>query len=240
LNFGNGVATIEVEDAASQNHSEMHAVSIVESSSSLADVIEQLGNIELSRIRMHPPPGTATAEDVDAINVHEDRLFELVDGILVEKVMGFRESLVAMRLARMLGDFASAKNLGLVVGADGMMRPLPKTVRIPDVSFIGWDQLPGGKVPKEAVPPIAPSLAVEVLGDSNTPGEMSRKRDEYFAAGVTMVWEVDIERRSVAVYTAANACEVIQKGQTLRAESCLPGLEIPVDDIFAELDRTAS
>ena len=37
-------------------------------------------------------PGTATVDDVTAIHDRENRLCELVDGVLVEKVMGFRES----------------------------------------------------------------------------------------------------------------------------------------------------
>jgi hypothetical protein len=39
---------------------------------------------------MRPAPGTATAEDVARIRDQEKRLYELVDGILVEKAMGFQ------------------------------------------------------------------------------------------------------------------------------------------------------
>ncbi len=54
----------------------------------VADVLERLGGSPPQRIRLKPPPGTATERDVIAIHDRENRLCELVDGILVEKVMG--------------------------------------------------------------------------------------------------------------------------------------------------------
>ncbi len=57
----------------------------------LADLLEQLGGITPDRVRFRPAPGTATEEDVLAIrHSPERRLCEVVDGVLVEKAMGFR------------------------------------------------------------------------------------------------------------------------------------------------------
>jgi Uma2 family endonuclease len=215
-------------------------MSIVDPPNSLADVIQQLGNVDPGRIRMWPAPGTATAADVEAIRIREERLFELVDGILVEKVTGFRESLIAMFIGRMIGNFVASANLGLVAGADGMMRLLPKTVRIPDVAFIAWDRLPDGKVPTQAVPELAPSLAVEVLSASNTPAEMSRKRTEYFQSGVDLVWEVDIDQRIVTVYSLPDSPQLLDEKAMLTGGTVLPGFEIAIADIFAELDLQQS
>ena len=64
----------------------------------LADVLQQLGGISPRRIRFRPAPGTATEEDVVSIRDRERRLFELVDGVLVEKVMGYWESVLAIEL----------------------------------------------------------------------------------------------------------------------------------------------
>src|SRR5262249_55091560 len=51
----------------------------------LADFLKSLGNISPKRIRMYPWPGTAVESDVTSLEVHQDRLCELVDGVLVEK-----------------------------------------------------------------------------------------------------------------------------------------------------------
>lgn len=62
----------------------------------LADLVHRLGDIPLHRIRMQPPPGTATEFDlVAAGDCREKRLCELVDGVLVEKDMGAFESFLA-------------------------------------------------------------------------------------------------------------------------------------------------
>ncbi len=60
----------------------------------LADVLRQLGGISPKRIRFRPAPGTATEKDVIEIRDRERRLYELVDGVLVEKVMGYWESVL--------------------------------------------------------------------------------------------------------------------------------------------------
>jgi hypothetical protein len=62
----------------------------------LANVLQQLGGISPRRVRFRPAPGTATEEDVVKIRDRERRLFELVDGVLVEKVMGYWESMLAI------------------------------------------------------------------------------------------------------------------------------------------------
>ena len=51
----------------------------------LADFLARVGNVPLNRIRFHPPPGTATIQDVIRVEEHEDRLCELVEGVLLEK-----------------------------------------------------------------------------------------------------------------------------------------------------------
>src|SRR4051812_37008697 len=106
----------------------------------LADLLEQLGGISPARVRLQPPPGTATEQDVIAADRHGDRLCELVDQVLVEKAMGYRESMLACYLIELLGAFVRPRNAGLVSGEAGMMRLFPGLVRIPDVAFTSWDR----------------------------------------------------------------------------------------------------
>ncbi len=107
----------------------------------LADVLRQLGGISPRRIRFRPAPGTPTEEDVVKIRDRERRLFELVDGVLVEKVLGYWESAVAIELARFLGNFVNRRKLGTLAGEAGMLRLFPGLVRIPDLSFISRARL---------------------------------------------------------------------------------------------------
>src|SRR5260370_24911080 len=105
----------------------------------LADVLKQLGEIPAERIWLQPPPGKATEKDVIRIEAHSNRLCELVDGVLVEKAMGFYESRVAAVLIGFLEIYLRDHDLGIVLGSDGMLRIAPGQVRMPDVSFFFWD-----------------------------------------------------------------------------------------------------
>lgn len=203
----------------------------------LADMLERLGNVPTSRIRFQPYPGTATEGDVLAIQAKEDRLCELIDGVLVEKAMGFGESLLAVYLASLLHGFVRPRKLGLVAGPDGMMRLSSGLVRIPDVSFVSWKDIPGGKVPKEPIPRLAPTLAVEVLSDSNTPEEIKRKRREFFKAGTKLMWVVDPKTRVVTVWTSVRKSFELTEADTLDGGAVLPGFKLALCDLFAELDE---
>jgi Uma2 family endonuclease len=204
----------------------------------LADLLEQLGGIAPDRVRFRPAPGTAAEEDVLAIrNSPERRLCELVDGVLVEKAMGLRESYLASVLITLLLTFVRPRNLGVVTAPDGTMRLAPGLVRIPDVAFISWDRLPNRRMPTESIPDVAPDLAVEVLSVGNTPGEMARKRQDYFAAGVYLVWQVDPRTRTVEIFTAPDQSTVLHEAQALDGGTVLPGFTVPLQELFAALDQ---
>jgi Uma2 family endonuclease len=201
-----------------------------------ADLLHRLGDISAARVWLRPAPGTATQKDVLAIHAKTGRLCELVDGTLVEKAMGMRESLLAVYIGALLHGFVRPRKLGLVAGEAGMMKIAAGLVRIPDVSFIAWDRIPGRKVPKEPIPKLVPNLAVEVLSKTNTPAEMKRKRREYFKAGVELMWIVDPEARTVTVYTSPRNPKTLTEAQTLDGGTVLPGFKLPLRDLFAELD----
>jgi len=64
----------------------------------LDELVKRLGDIPLSRILVDPAPTTATEGDLLEASRKHDKLLELVDGVLVEKAMGYRESLLALLL----------------------------------------------------------------------------------------------------------------------------------------------
>src|SRR5262245_12669182 len=91
----------------------------------LADLVKRLGSVPLERIPSSPAPGMATESDVLARVGGEKRLYELVDGVLVEKPMGYYESLVAAVLIGFLEAFRSEHDLGIILGEAGTLRLAP-------------------------------------------------------------------------------------------------------------------
>ena len=202
----------------------------------LADVIDRLG-VPAHRILARPAPGTATVEDVVALEARENRLAELVDGVLVEKAMGYFESGLACALIHLIWVYLERNPVGGVAGEGGMMRLLPHLVRIPDVSVVSWDRFPGRRVTREPVPAIAPDLAVEVLSESNTRTEMDRKLGDYFAAGARLVWYLDPEDRTVRVYTSVDKVTLLDQSGTLDGGDVLPGFALPIREWFERAER---
>jgi Uma2 family endonuclease len=200
----------------------------------MADLLHRLGDISPARVRLNPVPGTATVADL--LNP-ENEGCELIDGTLVEKAVGWEESFLAIWLATLLNQFVIPRNLGAVTGEAGLMELPGGPVRGPDVAFTSWDRMANRARPSDPVPELAPDLAVEVLSASNTPGEMARKRDEYFRAGVRLVWEIDPRARTVRAYTAAGRFTDLTANDTLTGDPVLPGFTLPLAHLFAELDR---
>jgi Uma2 family endonuclease len=86
----------------------------------------------------------------------------------------------------------------------------------------------------------APIFAVEVRskGDYGPAQErkMAEKRQDYFAAGTLVVWDVDLDSDDVVNVYRANIPDtptVYRRGEMAEAEPAVPGWTMPVDDLFA-------
>jgi hypothetical protein len=139
-----------------------------------ADVLRQLGGISPKRVRSNPALGKATESDVIRIRDRERRLFELVHGVLVEKVMDYWQSVLALELGRLLGNYVARHKLGSVAGEAGILLLSPGLVRIPDLSFTSKARLAQHRRDRPPILPLAPDLAIEVVSEGNTRREMKQ------------------------------------------------------------------
>ena len=202
----------------------------------LADVRARLAGFPASRIHTYPAPGTATEKDVLEAEARTDRICELIDGTLVEKVMASLESMLALELAFFIRCFLATNNLGMLAGEAGFLKILPGQIRATDVSFIRWERFVGHKLPKAAVFSVVPDLAVEILSKGNTKREMARKLREYFQAGVRLVWCIMPKSRTARVYTAEHEWTRIGPNDSLVGGDVLPGFELPLAQLFARVE----
>ncbi len=88
-------------------------------SANVEELIAHLG-VPPKRIRLQPPPGQATEDDV----IVARPLCELIDGVLVEKAMGFWESRLAVLLGYYIGDVLAKMEATpeLITAADFRLR----------------------------------------------------------------------------------------------------------------------
>ena len=199
-----------------------------------ADLLERLGDIPPDRVLLHPPPGTATEEDVSEVNESKRHICELIDGTLVEKTMGFYESVLGITLASIIGEYVRQHDLGIVAGEGGALRFALGLVFVPDVSFVSWKRLPDRKIPRKKIPHLIPDLAVEVLSESNTRKEMARKLREYLDKGVELVWYLDPELRTMTVHQPNAEPVIVPEDGVIDGGNVLPGFTLKVADIFLQ------
>lgn len=199
----------------------------------LGDLQAYLDDIPADRIRMWPPPGQATEEDVLRISDETGCLCELIDGILVEKTMGWYESRLASLIGHWIETFLETNDIGMTLTSDGPFRLRKGRMRMPDVSFLRWSRFPNRVMPKVKVLKMAPDLAIEVLSESNTRREMQRKLEEYFAAGTLVVWYIDPKTRTARVFTSVSNVTDVPEDGTLDGGDLLPGFQLPLRDLFA-------
>jgi len=134
-------------------------------------------------------------------------IYELDEGELVmEASPTARHNLIRARIFLRLLEFTKAHRLGHVI--EEMDFHLgPDTVRNPDVAFITEEHLQANGLDRSPMEG-APLLAVEVSSPSNSAQDMSKKVEQYLAAGSHTVWIVHPALGLVEVHTASGAQKV--------------------------------
>ena len=81
---------------------------------------------------------------------------------------------------------------------------------------------------------VVPELVVEVTNPTTTYDEIQQKKEEYFQAGVIVVWVVTTELRKIEVFDNQGGYQEPRMGDVLKGEPVLPGFELPVHELFSK------
>ncbi len=77
-----------------------------------------------------------------------------------------------------------------------------------------------------------PDLAVEIISLTNTADEVAGKLEEYYQAGVRLVWVVYPAQMKIYAYTSTSQIQVLAPGDELDGSDVLPRFRLPVRDLF--------
>jgi Uma2 family endonuclease len=170
-------------------------------------------------------------------NTDDDRFYEIVRGERVEKrPMGMLQAWVASTLLAILDNFVRSHRLGKVISESlFVLDPATDLQRRPDLAFVSRQRV--RKPVQSAAWGVVPDLAVEVISPTNRAPEVLEKIDEYFAAGVRLVWVVYCQPRQVYVYGSPVTIQVLTPQDTLDGDAVIPGFTLPVAKLFEDLDE---
>jgi Uma2 family endonuclease len=160
---------------------------------------------------------------------NEDRLFEYIEGEIVEVVTNHYSSEVAANILIRLGTYVQARKLGHITGEAGGYQ-VGNNRYLPDVGFISAGRQ--SESSHETFNPNPPDLAVEVLSPTDKPRKVRTKIENYKAVG-TVVWLVDPEKKEVDVIIPGQPEKTLRLDDTVDGGDILPGFTLAVKDIFA-------
>ena len=161
---------------------------------------------------------------------------ELVNGEVIEMPpVGPLHGKFSGRVYKWIADYIALHPAGeVLVGDVGFVLNLPEDperVRAPDVAYISTERLPEGGVTEKFIHN-APDLAVEILSPSDTSDCVVQKVQEYMQSNARLVWVVAPKTKTVTVYRADGSAQLLQREDILDGEDVLPGLKIPLSELF--------
>ena len=161
---------------------------------------------------------------------------ELVDGrIVAMSPTGFLPNYAAGEIYASLREYAKRTRKGYAVSDNaGFVVNLPNRKSFsPDAAFYT------GRVTGMKFLEGAPLFAAEVRSENDYGNKaeeaISAKRADYFAAGTSVVWDVDVLSGDIIrAYSKAQpeSPTIYRRGDSASAEAVLPGWTLPVDDLF--------
>ncbi len=166
----------------------------------------------------------------DFLAKHSDRLFQLIDGEIVEKVVTEEHGIIAVNIATEIRIYLKQNPIGHV-GVEIRHREPNDELndRLPDVSF---RKVNDSDIVKKGAVPTMPDLAVEIKSPTDSYTLMRDKAGYYLANGTQLVWLVYPEKRLVEVYRTGADIDFATSDDTLLGYDVLPDFELAVSEIF--------
>lgn len=184
------------------------------------------------------PKGKCTYADYAA--KPDDERWELIDGVLYQMAPapGVKHQIASKNIGRLIDAPVIARDTGLLLHTPTDVILSDQTTVQPDLLYVKAERF---HIITDRACEGPPDLVVEVLSPSNTTRDLEDKRELYARFGVSEYLIVDADDETVRVLTepiidgdiGVYAGESVYRSGDTVAISAIPGLAIPVADIFA-------
>lgn len=160
--------------------------------------------------------------------------WELIEGELVAvSPTGRRHTRLVVALIHRLMAHVSPAGLGEVLAPDSgvVLGERPLVIRVPDTGFVRANRL-AGETDERGFYRVVPDLIVEVNSPADRPGDVIAKAVLWLEAGALVVWSVDPDSSTVAIFTPGATPRVLTVEDTLTGDDVLPGFALPLRELI--------
>lgn len=166
----------------------------------------------------------------------DEALFEIIDGQKVEMPsMSYFATWFCTRLAGEMWVYLKTHDVGhLATETVFQLGPPVNRNRRPDLAFVSYARWPKDreKSKEENAWPVVPSLIAETVSPNDDAQELVDKLDEYFRAGVELVWVFYPLQAMVYVYESLTKIRGLTSNDTLDGGAVLPQFRLSLKDLF--------
>ena len=156
--------------------------------------------------------------------------YEYNKGIIEKtETMKFKEQYIFFNLQQFFITTPDCKEKGLLV-QELEVWTSESQWRKPDISFISSPQIEAATQGNEPIP----EFIIEVISKNDKINEVKNKVDEYFKAGVKILWHIFPELKKIEIYCSADKSETFSQDGVCSAEPVIKGFNITVADVFSK------
>lgn len=102
-------------------------------------------------------------------------------------------------------------------------------MRIPDIAFFTEQQINDAAKGTQVIP----TFVVEIISKTDNVVNTENKKNEYFAAGVLVVWHIFPDAKCVYCYTSPETVSIVSNEKICSAEAAIKGLSLSTQALFA-------
>jgi len=163
----------------------------------------------------------------------EDDEYELLDGVLVQRMAAqLPHEWLFQWMLRLVGGYAEARGLGVVLGSRTPVQITPYRVRLPDLLFVRTERMQI-LTPQALLEP--PDWVMEIRSAGERASDWVRLESDYRTIGVPEIWMVDLPRQRVrALRLQAGDYTVQEVSAGLLQSEAIAGFAVRLEDLFAE------
>lgn len=157
-----------------------------------------------------------------------DNRYEFYYGEIIKKpgVKQIEFFIIQYLLEAFLNTSAKAQKGALLPEADVYIDADRK--RIPDLAYFTRVQV----VEAAKGIKVVPAFAIEILSKNESWEQVETKLQDYFDAGIRLVWYVSVKRKKIYAYTAINEVTIFLAGETATANPVLPDFVVDIEKML--------